>query len=241
MGVLNRHLLSMGRWLARNRQPLAIVLASLFSVALLAARVAVSRQGLFVFLVWNLWLAWLPFLFALWAQRLDCHYPRRWLYLLVPGVLWLIFFPNAPYIVTDLFHLRERPPIPLWYDLGLLSAFSLTGLFLAVFSLHVMHRVVRKYVGWLVSWLFVGVVLCLGGLGIYLGRFLRWNSWDLLLRPDQIVTDLVVRLASPLSYPRTYGVTLLYAALLFVCYLAIAPREPMGREPSHSVPLADDV
>jgi uncharacterized membrane protein len=85
--------------------------------------------------------------------------------------------------------------------------------------------VVRDYFGSLLSWLFVVVVLGLAGLGIYLGRFLRWNSWDLVLNPRGVLGDVAVRLADPLNYPRTLGVTLLFAALLFVCYLALTARE----------------
>jgi uncharacterized membrane protein len=145
--------------------------------------------------------------------------------LIVPGALWLAFFPNAPYILTDFWHLRERAPIPVWYDLGLLAAFALSGLFLAVFSLHTMSRIVRDYLGVIAGGLFAAAVLALGGLGIYLGRFLRWNSWDLVLNPRGVLGDVAVRVADPLSHPQTIGVTVLFAALLWVCYLAVAPRQ----------------
>jgi uncharacterized membrane protein len=226
MRAAKRRLQSITHLLATHRQLLSVILGSLLSVALLAARLVASPDNLFTFMGWNLFLAWLPFLIALSAQRLHRLHPNHWLLLLVLGLLWLVFFPNAPYLITDLWHLRERPPIPLWFDLGMLSAFALTGIFLAVFSLHIMQRLVRQYTGRLLSWAFVGAVLFLGGLGIYLGRFLRWNSWDILLHPEAVVADLVARLASPLTYPGTYGVTLVFAALLFVCYLAVTPREP---------------
>jgi len=228
MLALKLRLQPIAHLLATHRQLLAVMLGSFLAVGLLAGRIVANRDIIFAFMTWNLFLAWLPYLAALWAQRLDRRHPTRWVFLLAPGLLWLVFFPNAPYIMTDLWHLSERLPIPLWYDLGMLSAFALTGLFLAVFSLQIMQRLVRRYTGGLLSWAFVGAALFLGGLGVYMGRFLRWNSWDLLFHPEDIVTEVIVRLASPLTYPRTYGVTLVFAAILLVCYLAVTPREPAG-------------
>jgi len=209
----------------RRHSAVPVVFASLLAVGLLAVRVYRSHSITFSFLVWNLVLAWIPFLSSLWADQLYARHPRRWPSLVAAGVLWLAFFPNAPYLVTDFWHLQPRPPIPVWYDIGMLSAFALTGLFLAVFSLRTMHKLVRGYLGPFLGWLFVGTALALGGLGVYLGRFLRWNSWDLLLNPRGVFTDVAIRLADPLSHPQTYGVTLLFAAILLVCYLAITSWE----------------
>lgn len=211
--------------LLRRHATLPIAAASVLAVALLVGRMYRSHSITFIFLVWNLFLAWIPYLSSVWADHLHTRHPRQAWKLVVPGLLWLAFFPNAPYLVTDFWHLQRRPPMPFWYDIGMLSAFALTGLFLAVFSLRTMQRLVRGFFGAVAGWIFVGVVLGLGGLGVYLGRFLRWNSWDLLLNPQGVLADVAVRLRDPLSYPQTYGVTLLFAAILFVCYLALTARE----------------
>jgi uncharacterized membrane protein len=202
-----------------------VLLSSLLAVSLFGGRVYRSHTLVYLFLLWNLLLAWIPCFSSLWAERVYQRCPHRWWYLVIPGGLWLAFFPNAPYIVTDFSHLQERPPIPMWYDIGMLSAFALTGLFLAVLSLHTMQRIVRRYIGSILGWLFVAVTLGLGGFGVYLGRFLRWNSWDLFLHPRGVLGDVAVRLADPMSHPRTFGVTFLFAAILFVCYLALTTRE----------------
>jgi len=210
--------------LSRSLYP--VVLSSALAMLLLTARIYRSRSDAYIGLAWNLGLAWVPFLCSLWAARLHQGQPRRWWRLLAPGALWLAFFPNAPYIVTDFWHLQERPWIPLWYDIGLLSAFALSGLFLGVFSLRTMQGLVGHHLGRLAGWLFAAAAMGLGGLGVYLGRFLRWNSWDLLLNPRGVLADVAVRLSNPQSYPGAFGVTFLFAAILFVCYLALAPREP---------------
>jgi uncharacterized membrane protein len=219
------HLCRAHEFLAR-RSLYPVLLSSALAATLFAGRVYLSRTVIFVFLGWNLVLAWLPYLFSLWADYLHGRYPRRWWLLLAPAALWLAFFPNATYILTDFWHLAERPPVPYWYDIGLLSVFGLSGLFLAVQSLRVMQRLVRTYAGAAFSWLFVVVVAGLSGLGVYLGRFLRWNSWDLLLHPRGVLADVAARLADPLAHRQTFGVTFLFGAILFLCYLALTSREP---------------
>lgn len=209
LGVLN---LQLGSWAVGPQRPLVRFLAEL----------SIGPALTYAFLLWNLFLAWIPYLSSLWAAYIHQLHPGRWWCLLVPGGLWLIFFPNAPYILTDFLHLRTRAPIPIWYDVGMLTFFAWTGLFLAVFSLRTMQSLVRSYLGSVASWLFVFVTLGLGGLGIYIGRFLRWNSWDLLLHPRGVLTDIAIRLSNPWRHPGTWGVTLLFAAFLLICYLTLS-------------------
>jgi uncharacterized membrane protein len=218
------------RFLAR-RGLYPIILSSLLAIGLFASRAylvvrlesnpeaSFGRALTYAFLVWNLFLAWIPYLSSLWAAHIHQRFPSRWWYLLIPSALWLIFFPNAPYIVTDFLHLRARAPIPFWYDVGMLTVFAWTGLFLAVFSLRTMQTLVKNFLGTVASWLFVLGSLGLGGLGVYIGRFLRWNSWDLLLHPHNVLADVIIRLANPLNHPGTLGVTFMFAAFLLVCYL----------------------
>ena len=198
-----------------------LVLCTLLACLLLIGRVYLSRHLTYIFLIWNLFLAWLPYLASLWTNSLYQRQSRRWGYLLVPGLLWLIFFPNAPYIVTDFFHLQHRPPVPLWYDIGLLAIFAWTGLFLAVFSLRAMQMLVKTVAGSVAAWLFVAAVIGLSGLGVYIGRFLRWNSWDLFLHPQAVLTDIVIHLTHPLQYAAAFGVSFMFALFLLVCYLTI--------------------
>jgi len=170
-------------------------------------------------LVWNLFLAWVPYLFSMLAAYFYLTTPTRWWRVAGAAALWLIFFPNAPYIITDFLHLSERPYVPLWYDILLISIFAWTGIFLAIASLHTMQRITRRYFGKVMSWVFVAVALSLSGLGIYLGRFERWNSWDLLIRPHSIVENVMARFADPLDNLRFFGFTMLFTAFLAVCYL----------------------
>lgn len=208
-----------------NQLVYPLALSTMLAFTLYAGRVYISHNGQLRFLIWNLFLAWLPYLSSLWIVSLHRRNPDRWWYLLIPGALWLIFLPNAPYIITDLWHLDNRPPVPMWYDIGLLATFAWTGLFLAVASLNTIQNIVREYLGGFLSWLFAFGVMGLSGLGIYLGRFLNWNSWDLITSPQDVFADIITRLIHPIHYAQTYGVTLLFAAFFLVCYLMFASIE----------------
>lgn len=205
-----------------------VVAASVLCVGLFAFRAYLSRSWTYYFLLWNLFLAGVPYLASLWVVALYHRHPGRWWLLIPPGVLSIAFFPNAPYIITDFFHLVERPPVPLWYDLGLLASFAWTGVVLGVYALRLLQNVVTQLVGRVVGWLFTLGVLGLSGVGIYLGRFLRWNSWDLLLQPRAVLYDLAVRVRHPLGHPQTMGVTLLFSALVASCYLALVLGPSLG-------------
>jgi uncharacterized membrane protein len=199
----------------------ALLLSTLLAIGLFIGRIYLSEMFTFRFLVWNLFLAWVPYFVSMWAAYRYQKYPRRRWLLIIPGAVWLVFFPNAPYIVTDFLHLSPRPPVPYWYDVALLTTFAWTGVFLAVYSLRSMQIMVQTSLGAIAGWLFVSGAIGLGGFGIYVGRYLRWNSWDLLMHPHAVLSDIAIRFINPFSYPRTYGVTLVFAAVLFVCYLTI--------------------
>ena len=131
---------------------------------------------------WNLLLAWIPFVVALHVYDGYRRQASR-LSLWAGGLLWLVFFPNAPYIVTDFKHLRTWTGAPIWFDVVLVSAAAWCGLLLGFMSLYLLQAVVRRALGTVNAWVFVFAVLALSSFGIYLGRFLRWNSWDVFTRP----------------------------------------------------------
>jgi uncharacterized membrane protein len=207
------------RFLARRAfYPLMLCTALCF--ALLATRFHFSGERRYRFLVWNLFLAWVPYWCSLGAAYLrNARPPRRRLHLALIGAAWLVMFPNAPYIFTDFIHVIQQPTSRWWFDVGLISSYALTGCFLGVVSLRIMHDLVRPWAGEIAGWTFVIVTAGLSGFGIYLGRFQRFNSWDVLLRPHVLLADVFGRAANPLAHPRTLGVTVMFAALILVTYV----------------------
>ena len=201
-----------------------LVAASVLSFGLAVVRNRHAGNLEFWFLIWNLALAWIPFLFALAAYAS----PRRASSTALLGLGWLLFFPNAPYIVTDFVHLSRGAPIPLWYDALTIGAFSATGVALGFASLYLMQCVVRDRIGTIASWLAVLGACALGSVGIYIGRFVRANSWDVLTRPEWFARLAHARLLDPLGNLRLIAVTCAFTLLLTLgyatVYRVVAPR-----------------
>jgi uncharacterized membrane protein len=196
----------------------SLAFASAAGCTLLAARIAISGHWRQLYLVWNLFLAWLPLIFALLIARFDSSDKLRGWRSVSAALAWLIFFPNAPYILTDLTHLRSSSHERFWVDLTLILLFGLTGLVLGFLSLYLMQRVVARRFGWPAGWLFTAAVAGLSGFGIYVGRFLRWNSWDILINPLALLGDIARWL---LNVPRSPGLLIfpvLFATLLLIAY-----------------------
>jgi len=194
---------------------LTLLLASAINGALLLTRIAATREVAFLYLVWNLFLAWIPLGLAVAAHRIHTKVGRSSFKFWILSALWLLFLPNAHYIITDLIHLRPRPAIPIWVDMMLIVSFAWTGLLLGFLSLHLIHQLVTRRRGKFLGWIFVLAVLCLTGTGIYIGRFLRWNSWDVFVNPTGLLTDLVHAFGQPLSNPAPLAYSLLFT--LFCC------------------------
>lgn len=198
--------------------------ASVICVALVGARMVYSESGHYSFLVWNLALAWVPFVFAGLAWRMARG--RRTIlsaFVVAAALVWLLFFPNAPYILTDFLHLGSMGDmVPGWYDVLMLFWFAWTGLMLGVVSLYLMQDVVMRAAGGAVGWLFVVVAAALGSFGIYLGRFLRWNSWDLLRRPRPLAAELYGTVTDPAAQPQLLLFTLLFALFFLFVYVAVS-------------------
>jgi uncharacterized membrane protein len=215
------------RSLAEHKTKLAILIllgiASLISVALETARIAYSGSLNYLFLVWNLLLAWIPLGFAA-AAYASALMRKPVMYLVILGcaVVWLLFFPNAPYLLTDFQHLSTVvDDVPAWFNVILIIWFAWTGLMLGVVSLYLMQEIVGRILGGVVSWAFVILATGLGALGIYIGRFLRWNSWDVLQSPMPFAVDVLDRIRHPGAHIQSLAFTILFALLFLFIYLTI--------------------
>lgn len=185
---------------------------------MVAVRVYQTDYFTYVWLIWNLFLAAIPFGLSNLMLSQPKAVQSRWIF--IPALsVWLLFFPNAPYVITDFVHLRPLPGVPLWYDLLLIMSFAWNALLLGLISLSDMQEMVRRKFSVQLSWVFVSATLLLTGFGIYLGRFLRWNSWDLFTNPAGLLNDVLARVFNPLEHLPTYTFTLGFAAFLLLAYL----------------------
>ena len=206
------------------RVPLfTLVLASVLGVVLIAVRMILTWHGQHLFLVWNLFLAWIPVALALWLEERDQRGLARGWRLWAATFAWLMFFPNAPYILTDLKHLKLATRPHWWTDLIIILLFAFTGLVLAFLSLHRMHALVARRRGWIAGWTFALGVVFLSGFGVYLGRFERWNSWDVLTQPLAMAADVP-------NWFHYYAVkfTLLFGLLLAIAYAMLYSLTQLG-------------
>jgi uncharacterized membrane protein len=198
----------------------SLMLCTLPCFAFWFVRVAFTRSLTYDFLIKNLFLAWVPYFLSLSAVHLHRAKPHAVKTIVFVWGAWLAMLPNAPYLFTDLIHWRNRPRVmPWWFDLGLVLMFGLAGCFTGIVSLRMMHDLVRRRVGGAIGWAFVSVVAMLSGFGIYLGRFERWNSWDLLTQPHHILTRTLYKSLNPYMWDRTLGVTLMFGAMILVTYV----------------------
>jgi uncharacterized membrane protein len=203
-----------------TRQLAVLSLFAAYSVILLIVRILLSGKGTYTFLCWNLFLAWVPLGFALLLNRWAAASRSGWLALALVGG-WLLFFPNAPYILTDLFHLRPRAGVPYWLDLALLLSFGLSGLMVGLVSLHEVQQYLSRKFRPAVVWGMVGLAVAGGSFGIYLGRYLRWNSWDLMTHPRAVLADVAGPFLHPLAHKESVAMTLAFAALIMLGYLSM--------------------
>jgi uncharacterized membrane protein len=214
-----------------GRRTLAIVAllaASALCVATVEIRTHETGDSYYRFLVWNLILAWVPLGFAVAAysrarRRVDA---LTWVLL----VLWLLFFPNAPYLATDFVHLQHDPLSPYWYDAVTIAAFAWLGVLLGFASLYLMQTVVRQWRGVVAGWIFAVFAIGLGSLGIYLGRVLRLNSWDALEHPSVLPRILHTAARDPFAYQEAIAVTFLLTLALTFAYFLLYNFAALGLE-----------
>jgi uncharacterized membrane protein len=191
-------------------------------VALYAARVGRTGETVFGFLLFNLALAWIPWVVA---HVSGACARRGWIAgAWAIGAVWLLFLPNAPYLLTDFVHLRERHGVPLWYDIALLGTAALTGLAAGAFSMQTMREWIAERHGARAALGAIVLSAALCGVGIYLGRFERWSSWDIVVAPLEVATDL----ARVATSRRAIVASAVFGSITMFVYLAVSARAPSG-------------
>lgn len=204
---------------SKTRQLLiTLLLSCLVSVALYIVRSVASGNNRYWFLNWNLALAWLPLLFAwLLGQRLKTKSWSTWQNLLLT-FLWLGFLPNSFYIVSDFIHLRNTYEISLLYDVVMFVSFAWNGYVLGFIGVYLVHLELLKKIRRRNAHTIIGLVLLACGFAIYLGRYQRWNTWDVLVNPAGLLFDVSDRFINPVAYPQMFTTTLMFFVLLVSMY-----------------------
>jgi uncharacterized membrane protein len=191
------------------------ILSLSIPLVLIAARMVITHSLTYGFYYWNLLLALVPLLASACLDPRASLFTRRNICCLAA---WFFFLPNAPYLITDMVHFQERPPFPVYVDEVIVYASAWNGVLLAYVSVMRVERwLLTRYAQRPVNIALIGVFL-LTGLGIYLGRFLRWNTWDMLVHPYALSKDIGIRMLYPIRYKQTWAVSLLFGGLLMAGY-----------------------
>ncbi|HJQ09176.1 MAG TPA: DUF1361 domain-containing protein [Candidatus Saccharimonadales bacterium] len=205
----------------RLRVGLALGFSSLVSAGLFFVGAWANNSLEFIYLIWNLFLAWIPVLLVLWLERTL----RRKLWssweAMTATILWVGFLPNSFYIISDYIHLQEVPRVDLLFDVVMFTAFVLNGLILGYVSLFVVHTELLRRLSTKVSALLVAFTLLVASFAIYIGRDLRWNTWDVLLNPASLLFDVSDRLLNPAAHPQIFTTTVSFFVLLGSIYVAL--------------------
>ena len=194
-----------------------VFLSICFTIALLAFRFIHFKEVQFAFYIWNFFLAVVP----LFVSRILRRFKKLNVASLFLLIGWLLFLPNAPYIITDIFHFYQRPPVPYWYDLLLVTSAAWNGLIIRIVSLLQVEEFLRKCFSSVVVNLIMATSIISCAFGIYLGRFMRFNSWDILTKPVALFRHIAANIVYPQHHVRTWAFTILFSALLWLVYRTI--------------------
>jgi uncharacterized membrane protein len=191
-----------------------------FSCLLLCARIFITGDLTYLFLVWNLFLAFIPFAISEWLLTLE-RFAQRKRKLAIVLFVWLLFIPNSFYILTDLFHLDKFDSAPKWFDLLLIFSFAWNGIVLGIVSIRRTEVIIESISGRRFSLFIIFIVMWLNAFGIYIGRYLRFNSWDIIAQPFSLFKEMFEVLFHPLRNKMEWGMIAVYAVFMTVLYITI--------------------
>ena len=194
-----------------------LAVSIIFNMALLLLRFYRLRELEYGFYVWNTFLAILPLLFSRQLIRIDRINTKAILLL----ACWLQFFPNAPYMITDLFHFTIKPPIPQWFDLLIVTSAAWNGLLLGIISLMQVEQFLSRHLKdiWVKSIVVICFILC--GYGVYIGRYLRFNTWDTVARPKVIFPTLAAHIFFPFDHVKIWAFSVLFGGMFGIVYYTL--------------------
>ena len=190
-------------------------ISMLLSVVLLMIRIKLTHSSFYLFLIWNLFLAAIPF--AITTYLISLPKLNKFVFAF-SFCVWLLFLPNSPYIITDLLHLKISSTHLLWLDILVIMSFALSGLLCFYLSINDMKIMLQSFINKKQTNYTTTLVLFLCGFGVYLGRFLRYNSWEILSNPKYLFIDILNIIITPFSNQEAWLFTILFGIFLYIGY-----------------------
>jgi len=205
------------KFLKLSKQSKTLLTLSGLAMVTVIARIVTTQDVIYLFLVWNLFLAGLPYMFAKISVRHKNAKGFGISVLFFMG-LWLLFLPNSFYIVTDFVHIKRSQSHLIYFDLLIIASFAITGLMYGYYSIQVLRKTLEGYVKKIYLSLGTLSIYLLCGFGIYLGRVLRWNSWDILTQPMQLFKDIGAIILYPKAHLQPWGITIGFGVFLYTLH-----------------------
>lgn len=204
----------------KNEVERVLLTSCCFSVFLIISRVVYTGGYRYLGLCWNLFLAYIPFIISRLMMKHFEKVSNKWLFGLLFCV-WILFIPNSFYIITDLFHLRGITLAPLWFDLLLIMSFAWNGLLLGIFSVRHFEKMIDKI--WTIKnvWLYIFPIMMLNALGVYIGRYWRYNSWNIVTNPFALMHDIFVVLFHPMQHVGVWAMTVSWGIFMSLLYAGL--------------------
>ncbi|MFT3908794.1 MAG: DUF1361 domain-containing protein [Ferruginibacter sp.] len=192
-----------------------LAITFVFICLLICSRMVYTGTSQHVFLVWNIFLAWIPYIISNYFRVYEKKQKWKQLFLFSS---WLLFFPNALYIITDLIHLQDEGSAPVWFDAILIFTSSFIGLLMAFKSLYNVERYLAKKMSRKMLGLAIPVIIFISSFGVYLGRFGRWNSWDVIHSPLALGENILECFIFPFDHFRSWAITIILSILFYLIY-----------------------
>lgn len=197
-----------------------LLASSGFSCLLLLGRMIATGSSGYIFLPWNLFLAFVPYGITWWMTR-NVSIMENKIKFFIALAAWLLFIPNSFYIITDLVHFTHIRTAPKWFDLLLIFSFAWNGILCGIISLRRVETIMALLRGKQFSVFIVFAVMWLCAFGVYIGRFLRYNSWDIITDPFSLGGEILDMIIHPFANEYAWGMTICYSVFMTIIYFTI--------------------
>ena len=197
-----------------------LAVSIMFSIVLAIVGSVFSGRFILGFLIWNLFLGYIPYGISRWMQRKTDWKNSKPLFVF-SLTAWLLFIPNSFYIITDLFHLGSFNRMPLWFELTVILSFAWNGLLLGILSVHHIEKLIAGSLPGGTRFLFIYPVMFLNALGVYIGRYMRFNSWDVITNPFQLIKDILDLALNPVAHKYAWGMVFCFSIFMTLLFFTL--------------------
>lgn len=197
----------------------------IFTAILNILRIVLFGTHSFLYIFWNIFLASVPFIMSSFMliriNKSNFYNPIS----IFCFIIWFLFLPNAPYVITDFIHLGEVRNVPVMYDIILLFTSSIVSMLFGLYSMEQMEKILaHKFSEKLIKVIML-LIIFFTSFGIYLGRTLRFNSWDLFVNYHSLFQAIREIFMNSSKHINAYFYTVIFFFLIYTSYIAFKNRK----------------